>query len=1433
MVKLRLTVQDVHSRESSDIEVDASTDNPVSSVLSALPVNGRACYIGATALDPRARLADSPLLPGSVLSVGGAGPDYQPARGAAAGTLHVIAGPDAGFGVALLPGRHTIGRRSTSGLPLHDTDVSRDHALIDVLPDGKAVISDAGSRNGTFIDGVPVTAPAPLEEGSVLRVGVNTLRWVSGAARQLRVAQAADGRLEFDRVFAPTPAIPQGEVDLPPQETTTRNVATLVLTAVIGVASGIVLAVATHQKALLFVSFLGVLAPIATQIMESGQRNKRKGALGRAKQSATAQVAALATEEDRVRRLLAPGPGEIVWMATGARSDLWSRDVRSPQGLVLRVGVTDRSPAIRLRGDPWEGFQMPVLRGVPVTVDLRETGVLGVIGAGESARGLLRWLIVQLGALRSPDDLRLVLLTSGRDDDIRWARWLPHMDPGNTSPVPCWIGNTDASRAARIEELRQLIATRIAARGASAGRPRAEVVVVLDGALALRNLTGIRDILRDGPDAGVYVLCADTQAMNECRGLCEVTPDGQVRLIATPNDPVVPAVPDFIDVAMAEQVARALAPMRDRITSADVETAIPYPVRLLDLAGMGVPRADDVLAGWRDKKKGPSTRVVLGADASGPVAIDLAGQGPHTMLGGATGAGKSILLQTLVTALLMANQPDELNLVLVDFKGGSAFLPFEGCPHVTALIRSTGETAADSFDEADAARMLASMRAEVRRRESMLARFGGEIDAYWRARHAQPDMPPLPRLVMIFDEFARALESSPNFLKELVYVAGKGRSLGMHLVLATQSLQGKLGPELKNNISLRISLRQNEPADSTEVLGVPDAATIPGTLSGRGMILSTTDESRRPRLFQSGYLGDPPPGRGTGQASVRQLGWADLGAARPDQAASNGAGATDQALAIAAIEEAAAQLGVVTPYRSLLSRLPAAISLDRLGQYQTSPAPELAVPFGLADEPERQAQPPCYLDLAATDRLMVGGGPQSGRTTFARSLVTGLAAKFRPDQAHLYIVEHQPAGLSDYAELPHCGGVFSPAEPDRIRRLVTWLDQETQRRAAARFDPGGMDNPVIVVIIDGWEQFESRGDPSLADVSLGPTLREVIASGAPLGIHVVPIGGQDLLTGKVPALCNQRLLLPFPNEDTRRVQLRSGMTSPPPLPGRAIDAATGRHVQICQPGVSAADQVASVSAAFGAAALDPARLPRRFPSLPPRVTTEQLLLPQSLPSPTWIPIGVGGPDTATIGTDFFDVGPHLMFIAGPPGSGRTTAIATLARLLSWNGIDVLAVAPPQSPLGRILSGEDGIRVVTGAAVEDSVLRDVVAEFGNRRYALLLDDADRITITPTKKGFNDTPTLLDETAHPAQFGHRALILAADPTPILSGTRRALAKVTNEILMTGTKVLLTPAKRADARELGMTLEPDQYFTRPPGRAYLATTAAPMLIQLATAG
>jgi S-DNA-T family DNA segregation ATPase FtsK/SpoIIIE len=881
---------------------------------------GDACFVGAARLDRATRLAGSPLLPGAVLSVGGAGPDYQPVRGAAAGTLHVIAGPDAGFGVALRPGRYFIGQSPDAHVSLHDADVSRTHALVEVSAAGRAVIVDAGSRNGTWVNGARVAVPTALDDGSVARLGKDTLRWAPGGVRTLRVLQTADGRLEFDRALAAPTAIPVLDVVAPPREPPRepprRRFAVMATSGLAGLAAGPALFAGTGHPVTLLASLAGPAAWLLAYAIEVRGREKEKRAIAGARTAASERVAALVADEERVRHLIAPGPAEVSAMAAGARPDLWSRDARSPHGLVLRVGVTDQAPSVRLGGAPGDDLAVPDLRGVPVTVDLREAGVLGVIGAGEPARALLRWLIIQLATLRSPDDLRLVLLTAGddgQDPGIAWARWLPHLDGGSTTEAPCLIGNTDASRAARVGELRNLILTRTEQHAGQDGPVRCagfrgDVVVVIDGALALRNLPGLGDILKSGPGAGVYLLCADVQGMAACRSVCElpastdITADG-LRLIRGPDSEPVTGVPDGMDRARAEQVARALAPMRDRVPAA-ARTAIPYPVRLLDLLGIGAPGAQDILALWTGKREGPTTRVVLGADASWPVTVDLAAQGPHTVIGGAAGTGKSVLLRTLVTSLLLANRPDELNLVLVDGTGDGTFLPFGNCPHVTALIPSTGEAATPG--EADAARVLAALRAQVRHREAILSGYGAEIDNYWRAREIQPALPRLPRVVVIFDEFARVPGASQDFLSELAEVAAKGRPLGVHLVLATQSPGGKLPPELKDNIGLRISLRQDEAADSVEVLGTPEAITIPSALRGRGIILSTTGEPRTPRPFQSGYL-DDPLARSAGPLNVRPLAWADLGIARPAVTA-RGGGPTDQDLVIQAVEEAARHL---------------------------------------------------------------------------------------------------------------------------------------------------------------------------------------------------------------------------------------------------------------------------------------------------------------------------------------------------------------------------------------------------------------------------------------------------------------------------------------------------------------------------------------------
>jgi DNA segregation ATPase FtsK/SpoIIIE, S-DNA-T family len=815
--------------------------------------------------------------------------------------------------------------------------------------------------------------------------------------------------------------------------------------------------------------------------------------------------------------------------------------------------------------------------------------------------------------------------------------------------------------------------------------------------------------------------------------------------------------------------------------------------------------------------------VPLGADARGVVHVDLAEQGPHTMLGGATGAGKSILLQTLVVSLLLHNRPDELNLVLVDFKGGAAFLPFQHCPQVVGLIRSTGASPADTFDEAAADRVLASIRAEVERRERLLAGYGGEIGEYQKDRPA--GQPPLPRLLMIFDEFARVLDSSPGFVQELVKVSGKGRSLGMHLLLATQSLTGKLSGEMKNNIELRISLRQNQAEESTEVLDVPDAVDIPGRLKGRGLILCTKEKPPLPRPFQAGYLGAPPPTGQAPEATVRIVDWPTVGMPRPKDRSADSDQPSDQDLLIEAIEQAASRLRLPAPFRPLLPSLPATLPLAELDTTATVPCPPNAIPFGLVDVPSQQAQPTASLSLAGDDRLMIAGGPQSGRSTAVRALIHSAATRFSADDLHLYVVEREPSGLADYQDLPHCGGVFGPAEPDRLRRFVSWLGAETERRQAAQF-AGGPPPPTLLVLIDGWEIFHDPSDLNSTETSLVRVLRQVIKSGPKVRVRVVVTCDRGPFTSKPGDLFNERLVLMFPQADIVRAALPTGSRVPAQIPGRAGDASTGLHVQIARPLESAGELLAEVAATGTGGA----RMPHRFPSLPQKLdpaSMDNLPVPEGA-GPLWISLGLGGPDLRPVGIDLF-TGPQSLLVSGPAGSGRSTAAAGIVRELSALGVGCVVLCTPRSPLAGQVAGVKGVSVLIGPTLTDEVVRQAATALGTEKLVVIADDCEQLTVVPTTKNFDEVPLLLAEAITPDVLGRMGLVLCGNGMALLDGMRRSLTAVTRQVLDEGARVLLTPTAPATAREHRITLEADQFLFGPPGRGYFASGREQLLVQL----
>jgi S-DNA-T family DNA segregation ATPase FtsK/SpoIIIE len=462
--------------------------------------------------------------------------------------------------------------------------------------------------------------------------------------------------------------------------------------------------------------------------------------------------------------------------------------------------------------------------------------------------------MTQAATLHSPNDLRLYLLTdSSGKASWQWAYWLPHCRPDAGQDCAMLIGNDAESVATRIAELLAIISARQrAARDAGPGeaRFRPDVVVVFDGSRKLRALPGAVQVLQEGPSVGVYAVCldADEQLLPaECQAVVVVDGD-RVRVQQAMAEALPQIRPDLVPPDWCARLARSIAPIRD-VSNADDGALLPDSARLLDVLGMEPPGAAEIAGRWQ--AGGRSTQAVLGESYDGPFGIDLSKDGPHALIAGTTGSGKSELLQTIVASLAAVNRPDEMTFVLIDYKGGSAFAECARLPHTVGMVTD--------LDARQVARALVSLSAELTRRERILAAAGAkDIEAYQLlvdARRAGP----LPRLAIVVDEFAAMSRDLPDFVTGLVNIAQRGRSLGLHLILATQRPSGVVSAEIRANTNLRIALRVTDPADSADVIGVPDAATIAQSSPGRAYV-RLGHASLVP--FQAGRVGGRRPGAG-------------------------------------------------------------------------------------------------------------------------------------------------------------------------------------------------------------------------------------------------------------------------------------------------------------------------------------------------------------------------------------------------------------------------------------------------------------------------------------------------------------------------------------------------------------------------------------------
>ena len=1454
-MRLTVTVRDGVTGASADVVFETSPDTTVGELVAqAAPLVGiradgpdaaalgTAVTVDGARVAESVRIAEGTVLEGSVLTIGG--PPGVAALPPDLPSIRIVGGPGAGTVFHVDPGTVVVGSAPEATVRLAARGVAPVAALVQL--DGASrfsitpVACDDADVPPVTVDGVPLTTTVALTPSSVVELGEVLLGVADAGTASAAIGLAeGGGRLEHARPPRLLPEPPTTAFRYPAQpQAPPRRPLPIVAAAAPLVMGGVMVLVLDNPTFLVF----GLLSPVI--LIGNYLYDRRNGRVTHrdalASHAATREAVAADAAEAVVRRQdelrsSCPDAATLLDLAVRRRARLWERRRDDPDHLTVRIGVADLPSGVTLDDPDLLEHRRTVAspaRAVPVTVALADRGVVGLHGRTPERRALAAWMVAQLCVLQSPRDLAVVVLTD-RDAEEHWGwlAWVPHARPDDgAADSRVRLGNDSESVARRLTELAAVVDARQRARRGSSGAvlDAPDLLVVVDGSRRLRALPGLVTVLRDGPAVGVVALCLDADRRSLPEECVTVVQAGRSahELSAHREADVQHVRVDALPAGWHDAVARALAPVVDVDDGGDAG-GLPTSSRLLDVLGLDRPSGRAVLARWAERA--PSTEVLLGEGVDGPFSVDLRRDGPHALVAGTTGSGKSELLQSVVASLAASNAPDSMTFVLVDYKGGAAFRDCGPLPHTVGMVTD--------LDPHLVQRALTSLGAELHRREQLLALAEAkDLEDYEEARRRSEGgtLPTLPRLLIVIDEFASLARELPDFVTGLVNVAQRGRSLGIHLVLATQRPSGVVSSEIRANTNLRIALRVTDAGESTDVIDAADASRIPRSAPGRALVRLGAGALVP---FQAGRVGGRAEREsrpdGTWSARVSWDGAAGPAPRPPATAAVEDDEATDLVRFVAAVVEAEALRGGRPPHRPWLDALPPLVELEHLPEPETGglgpPRTLPPLPFGLEDHPREQARRTAALDLDVDGHLFVAGAARSGRSQVLRTLAASIVRDTSSADVHLYGIDCGSGALLPLASAPHTGAVVRRTEVERARRLLarfveetlrrqtvlasgSWASVTEQRRAAPEEDR----LPHLVLMIDPWEGFVA----SLGDLDLGEPVELVtllLREGAAVGVHLVVTGDRLLVSGRMATLVERKLVLRMADRaDYGLAGLDPRSMPDEPGPGRGADTVSGAETQVAVVGAdpSGSSQAEALRAAAGEAvrrdhALPPGRRPFRLDRLEGDLTFDGAWSrhdPRALGG-AFAMVGIGGDDLVPVGPRLADA-PGTFLVGGPPRSGRSTVLVSVVRSLVAQGLEVVVVTPRPSPL-RDLEGLPGVMaVLRGSDLRADALEAVLGSEAPAGRVLVVDDAELVKDAPAAAWLADFVRACGD-------GPGALVAAGSAADLGVGFTGWHA----DLRRNRCGAVLSPRTTSDGELVGAQLARSATSARPrPGRAHV---------------
>ena len=736
---------------------------------------------------------------------------------------------------------------------------------------------------------------------------------------------------------------------------------------------------------------------------------------------------------------------------------------------------------------------MSVLKDVPVSMSLYNNRFAGIVSSSRSkALNIARVMSVQIASAHPYTDVRMCVVFPPKErDQWNYMKFLPHVwTPDGKLRLMCCDKNSVGDV---MYYLTEVLRGRVDKTGRDAAGDDKDkkvlphyVFFIADSSLLAGEAVS-KYLLNPTEDMGISVIMLADSAdklPSSCNAI--ITDEGDTHnFLSTINAfPAREGVKfDKLSLRAADSFARALSGIHIRETG--VSAGIPDILTFLDMYKTSKVEDLDIYHRWLENRTYESMRAMVGYKSGNqPLFLDIHEKyhGPHGLVAGTTGSGKSETLQSYILSLAINYHPDEVAFILIDYKGGGMAQSFEGLPHVSGVITNLGGNATN--------RALLSINAEIKHRQKLFNDFKVKhIDAYIELYRSGIATEPMPHLLIIADEFAELKKEQPEFVRSLVSAARVGRSLGVNLILATQKPSGVVDDEIWSNTRFRLCLRVADKSDSNEMLKKPDAAYITGT--GRGYFQVGSDEIFEE--FQSGWSGaayEPEvPFSGEKNAKVELInliGKNGVPKKKDKNKKSDNIQSVTQLDAVVKYASKIAKDHKIAAVRQIwLPALARRIYLEQLAA-QKPEGFSLRLPVGLADNPETQSQYTAYVDFLSDGNLLICGPSGSGKTTLLQTIIYGAVTQYKPSDVNVYILDFSSRTMAVFASMPHIGGVCFDGEDEKLNDTFEFFTTELSERKK-KFAGMGIgsfkeyvqfndDCPALLLVLDNFTAFYENYD---------------------------------------------------------------------------------------------------------------------------------------------------------------------------------------------------------------------------------------------------------------------------------------------------------------------------------------------------------------------